>query len=171
MQPENDEQLVSTEYIGYYFLTNKASSNSSTNNQMVFVYRNVVHNTHTYNKKSYSKDNVFFSFCYINNITILPDGTSSVDLSSFRMNTNKNVQFKSTVGYRSWYYYGYPDMDSLKNQAVTRYVDRYNYVEKIDSSKIDAGSSSTNETEATQPSEETTPSETTPSETSAAEAA
>ena len=165
---ENDEKLVSSECIGYYFLTNKASSNSSTNNQMIFVYRNVVHNTHTYNRKTYSKDNVFFSFCYINNITILPDGSSSVDLSSFRMNTNKNVQFKSSVGYHSWYYYGYPDMDSLKNQAVTRNIDRYNYVENIDQSKIEAGSSS-NETEATQPSEETTPSETTPSETTPSE--
>lgn len=158
----NDEKLVSTECIGYYFLTAKAGNG----NQMIFVYRNVVHNSHTYNKKSYSKDNVFFSFCTISNITVLPDGSSSVDLSSFRAYTGKNVQFKSTVGYRSWYYYGFEEMDSLKNQAVTRNIDRYDYIEKIDQSKVNGGSTSIDQPEETTPSSEETPA---PTESSATE--
>ena len=171
----NDETLVSSECIGYYFLTNKTSNNRSSNNQMVFVYRNVVHNTHTYNRKSYSKDNVFYSYCYINNLTTLPDGSSSVDLSSFRMYTSKNVKFTSTVGYRSWYYYGFADMDSLKNQAVTRYIDEFDYVEKIDQSKVGGStdSSKPEETSETKPAESSAPSESSAesSETSESKAA
>ena len=154
----NDESLVSTNFVGYYFLKNKSSSNSSTNNQMIFVYKNVVHNTHSYNKKTYSKDNMFLSFCYINNLTILPDGTGSVDLSSFRMYQNHSVKFTSTTGYRTWYYSGFEDIDSLKNQAVTRYIDRYDYIEKIDQDKINAGGTATeptapSESDATEPSD------------------
>ena len=171
----NDETLVSSECIGYYFLTNKTSNNRSSNNQMVFVYRNVVHNTHTYNRKSYSKDNVFYSYCYINNLTTLPDGSSSVDLSSFRMYTSKNVKFTSTVGYRSWYYYGFADIDSLKNQAVTRYIDEFDYVEKIDQSKVGGStdSSKPEETSETKPAESSAPSESSAesSETSESKAA
>ena len=153
---DNDESLVSATCVGYYFLKNKSSSNSSTNNQMIFVYKNVVHNTHSYNKKTYSKDNMFLSFCYINNLTVLPDGSSSVDLSSFRMYQNKSIKFSSTTGYRSWYYYGFEDIDSLKNQAVTRYIDRYDYIEKIDMDKISAGGATTepsvpSESDATEP--------------------
>ena len=168
---ENDEKLVSSDCIGYYFLKAKTGEGSSTKNQMVFVYRNVVHNTHSYNKKTYSKDNVFFSFCYISNITVLPDGSSSVDLSSFRMYTGKSVTFKSTTGYRSWYYYGFLDMDSLKNQAVTRYIDQYDYIEKIDESKVNAGSKANDEPEETKPSTEETSGTSETSETSAADAA
>lgn len=168
----NDETLVSSECIGYYFLTNKTKNNRSSNNQMVFVYKNVVHNTHTYNRKSYAKDNVFYSYCYINNLTILPDGTSSVDLSSFRMYTSKNVKFTSTVGYRSWYYYGFADMDSLKNQAVTRYIDEFDYVEKIDQSKAggstDSKPAETSETSGSSETSESKPDESSaPSESSA----
>lgn len=154
----NDETLVSTTCVGYYFLKNKTSSNTSTNNQMIFVYKNVVHNTHTYNKKTYSKDNMFLSFCFINNLTVLPDGSSSVDLSSFKMYQGKSIKFSSTTGYRSWYYSGFEDIDSLKNQAVTRYIDRYDYFEKIDMDKINAGGGTAeptapSESDATEPSE------------------
>lgn len=157
----DDEKLVSSECIGYYFLTAKRGNS----NQIIFVYRNVVHNTHTYNKKTYSKDNVFFSFCYINNITVLPDGSSSVDLGSMNMYTSRNVSFKSTVGYQTWYYYGFLDMDSLKNQAITRNIDRFDYVEKIDQSKISGGSTSKEAPEETTPSSEETSA---PTESSAA---
>ena len=157
----DDEKLVSSECIGYYFLTAKRGNS----NQIIFVYRNVVHNTHTYNKKTYSKDNVFFSFCYINNITVLPDGSSSVDLGSMTMYTSRNVSFKSTVGYQTWYYYGFLDMDSLKNQAITRNIDRFDYVEKIDQSKISGGSTSKEAPEETTPSSEETSA---PTESSAA---
>ena len=163
----SDEKLVSAECIGYYFLTAKTGSA----NQMVFVYRNVVHNTHSYNKKTYSKDNVFFSFCYISNITVLPDGSSSVDLSSFRMYTGKNVQFKSTTGYKSWYYYGFEDIDSLKNQAVTRNIDRYDFIEKIDQTKVDGATVAKETPEETTPSSEETQETSAPAETSASEAA
>lgn len=176
----SSEKLVSADYIGYYFLTNKSKSNSSTNNQMVFVFRNVVHNTYSYSRKTYSEDNVFYSFCTINNLTVLPDGTTSVDYSTMRMNTSNDVRFESNVGYKTWYYYGYTDLDSLKNQAITRNIDKYDYVEKIDQS-VAGGSSKPAETKPaetqpseTQPSEtqpsETQPSETQPSETTAAAA-
>ncbi|MBR1906121.1 MAG: zinc ribbon domain-containing protein [Clostridiales bacterium] len=157
----DDEKLVSSECIGYYFLTAKRGNS----NQIIFVYRNVVHNTHTYNKKTYSKDNVFFSFCYINNITVLPDGSSSVDLDSMSMYTSRNVSFKSTVGYQTWYYYGFLDMDSLKNQAITRNIDRFDYVDKIDQSKVSGGSTSKEAPEETKPSSEETSA---PTESSAA---
>lgn len=157
----DDEKLVSSECIGYYFLTAKRGNS----NQIIFVYRNVVHNTHTYNKKTYSKDNVFFSFCYINNITVLPDGSSSVDLDSMSMYTSRNVSFKSTVGYQTWYYYGFLDMDSLKNQAITRNIDRFDYVDKIDQSKVSGGSTSQEAPEETKPSSEETSA---PTESSAA---
>jgi len=165
----NDEKLVSSDCIGYYFLTAKKGNS----NQMVFVYRNVVHNSHSYNKKSYSKDNVFFSFCSISNITVLPDGSSSVDLSSMRYYTGKSVKFTSTVGYQSWYYYGFTDIDSLKNQAVTRNIDRYDFIEKIDMSKVNSAAST--QPEETKPSAEETPAPTdetpAPTESSAADAA
>ncbi len=152
----DDEKLVSATCIGYYFLTSKSTSNSSTNNQMIFVYKNVVHNTHTYYKKTYSKDNMFLSFCYISNLTVLPDGTSSVDFSSFKAYTGKNIRFTSSVGYKTWYYYGFEDIESLKNQAVTRNIDRYDYVDKIDQSKLNEGGGSSepsapSESDATEP--------------------
>lgn len=160
----DDEKLVSSECIGYYFLTAKRGNS----NQLIFVYRNVVHNSYSYNKKTYSKDNVFFSFCYISNITVLPDGSSSVDLDNFNMYTSRSVTFKSTAGYKSWYYYGFADMDSLKNQAITRNIDRFNYVERIDQSKVNGGSTSKETPEETAPSAEETPA---PTESSAADAA
>ena len=155
---------VSATCIGYYYLTSKSSDNGSMNNQMVFVYRNVVHCSYSYGKKSYSKNHTFYSYCYINNIACLPDGTSSVDLSSFRVYTGNRIYFSSSVGYKTWYFTGFKDLDSLKNHAVTRNIDRYDYVEKIDDSKSDEGGSTTDETEATQPSESSETTETTMAE-------
>ena len=84
------------------------------------------------------------------------------------ISTCRTVTFKSTAGYKSWYYYGFADMDSLKNQAITRNIDRFNYVERIDQSKVNGGSTSTEAPEETAPSSEETPA---PTESSAADAA
>ena len=88
------------------------------------------------------------------------------------MYTSKNVKFTSTVGYRSWYYYGFADMDSLKNQAVTRYIDEFDYVEKIDQSKVggstDSKPAETSETSGSSETSESKPAESSaPSESSA----
>ena len=62
-------------------------------------------------------------------------------------------------------------MDSLKNQAVTRNIDRYDYIEKIDQSKVNAGSTAKDEPEETKPATEETSGTSETSETSAADAA
>ena len=152
----DDQRLVSAECIGYYFLANKSSSNSSTNNCIFFVYRNVVHHSQTYNKKNYEADSVFYSVVQLTNLTMKDDGTTEVDLTKMRVMTNATITFRG-VGYKSWLYYGYQTMDKLKSNLIDRNADKFNVTEKIDYSKID--------------SKENTPKETQPSETSGADAA
>lgn len=150
----SDQTLVSSTYIGYYFLSNKSSSNSSTNNCIFIVYRNVVHHTQTYNNKKYSADNVFYSVCQLTNITIKDDGTSDIDLTKMKAMTNATIRFNG-AGYKSWTYYGYQNMDKLKDTLITKNADRYNVSDKIDSSKSGANENQPKETEASETPETT----------------
>ena len=147
-----DQKLVSAECIGYYFLTNKSSSNSSTNNCIFFVYRNVVHHTQTYNKKTYEADSVFYSVCQLTNLTMKDDGTTEVDLTKMKAMTNATITFRG-AGYKSWMYYGYQTMDKLKETLIDRNADKFNVTDKIDYTKVQANENKTKETDETQPSE------------------
>ncbi|MBO4450408.1 MAG: zinc ribbon domain-containing protein [Clostridiales bacterium] len=138
----NDQSLVSSEYAGYYFLANKSSSNSSSNNMLFIIFRNKVHHSYTYNKKTYESDLVFYSVCNINNLTVNAEGLSGVDITKMKALTNASLRY-TTVGYKSWWYHGYKNHEKLKGNLVDPFVDKYNVFDKVDYSKFDTDNNST----------------------------
>ena len=154
-----DQSLTSTEFAGYYFLANKSSSNSSRNNMLFIIFRNKVHHAFTYNKKNYVSDLVFYSVCNINNLSVNADGSSGIDLTKMTALTNASLRYTTNVGYKSWWYHGYQNLDKLKGNLVEPYIDKYNVFDKVDYSKFDSNNSTPNQPQDTTPSEtnESTP--------------
>lgn len=133
---KRDESLVSSACVGYYFIISKLDTSSETNNMLIFVYKNTVLHEFWHGGEKYSKNHVFYSACYIRNISIMPDGTYSANLANFTAHNGKTVIFNSTSENHTWEYFGFPDIDSLMNHFVIQYIDKYDYFDKIDKSKI-----------------------------------
>ena len=113
------EKLQNVDFLGYYFLKTKEGFESVTPiNYLYLVYAvkvKIERDDETY-------DVTYYHFSRYDSIVILEDGTCSVDLSS--ANTSSNIY---KPGFKSYYYYGYGDLDSMFNDCVTSKIDKYTY--------------------------------------------
>lgn len=138
-------EQVSSEFVGYYFLTGKDNVDVNPYNKIYCVYKMKYSiSAYEYDKALEGKRRTadehttgyqeFYTLCELNNLTLLSDGTCSFDLSSMKI-TDNNValgdEFANYYGYKlnnfSYNWKGYADLDSMFNKCVTSNIDKYNY--------------------------------------------
>ena len=98
------------EFVGYYFLYAKDGFEPEVFNSVICVYK--VNTTVNIDDKD-NKDS-YYTFGKCDNITILPDGVCSVDLSSIRIANHRTNSIKKNYEYK-----GYSDLDSMFNDVIT----------------------------------------------------
>ena len=120
--------------IGNYFISKKATSNSNTKNNMLFMIYKI--DADIYHKDADEHTKFSFYYCSaVSNIQILTDGTCSVDLSNIEY---ANDSFYSPVydtGKISFHtpitvfhtIYGYEDLDSIFNTYIAKNISDYDY--------------------------------------------
>ncbi len=129
--------LVSSEFIGYYFLAPKEGFSTYNHNLVYCVYKNTAKLTGYEVGSKPEKDeeakefeDTYYTYCLFSDIVILPDGTGSVNLSNSKLSTNSA---KSKYGYKSWgdiyafTFHGYSDLDTMFNECVTSMISEYSY--------------------------------------------
>lgn len=137
-----ESTLVSSDLIGYYFLTPKDEVDYfNAHNYLYLVYKNKAHISE--NSRKVTVGDVNYYYCaYYQDIMILEDGTCSVKLTSAKIPSN---EFKKEYKYEkySWeetgYYYfkGYTDLDSMFNDCVTTRIANYKYENTVEKQKED----------------------------------
>ena len=135
----------SMDFAGYYFLAGKEGFDVSPYNKIYCVYKM------RYSVTAYEYDNSlegskreteehitdyqdFYTFCELNDIILLDDGTCSFDLSSMKITSDTvdvNDKFCNYYGYKlngfGYYWNGYSDLDSMFSKCVTEKIDKYDY--------------------------------------------
>ena len=132
---EEDVSMKESEFIGYYLLTAKEGFSANPYNTIYLVYRYTA-SIHAYVRGGSSDEKVdgeetYYIFYRYSDIKLLEDGTCSVDLSSGKMCDNScesNYGYPSGWGFSVFYKFkGYPDLDSMFNECVTKNIETYNY--------------------------------------------
>lgn len=127
--------LKSMEFLGFYFLSQKEGFSESPSNEIYCVYQLTSSVTGLYRQGDGSAEETgeetFYTFYRYADAMLLPDGTCSLDLSSGGLCGNSfesDYGEDSGWGFMNWYSYtGYPDLDSMFNDCVTKKIDKYNY--------------------------------------------
>lgn len=135
-----ESKLVSSDLIGYYFLTPKDDAdNYNAHNYLYLVYKNKAHISE--NSRKVTVGDVNYYYCaYYQDIMILEDGTCSVKISSAKVpsNTfNKEYTYEFFGSDSTGYYYftGYADLDSMFNDCVTTRIANYKYENTVEEPK------------------------------------
>ncbi len=110
------------EFVGYYFLYAKDGFEPKIFNSVICVYK--VNTTVTIDDKD-NKDS-YYTFGKYDNITILPDGVCSVDLSSIWLTNHRTDSIKKNYEYK-----GYSDLDSMFNDVITSASSDHTYESTI----------------------------------------
>ena len=178
-----EETVVGTTCVGYFFLTTKNPGDDwNSHNSIIFVYKSVVHVHYENDGKVFDQDNVYYNWCTFKDIMILSDGTASVDLGKYDTCNSTTLKVDSGIdngwfSTKSWVYKGYDSITSLKDNLITKIIDKYNYADYInydlvgDTTSPDTTSETTAETsaestETTDSSESATDTEASDTETS-----
>ena len=127
--------LKNMEFLGYYFLSQKEGFEQSPPNEIYCVYKITATVTGLYRQGDGSAeetaDITYYTFYRYANIMLLPDETCSVDLSAGEFCGNgfeSDYGKDSGWGFVNWYSFtGYPDLDSMFNDCVTKKIDKYSY--------------------------------------------
>ena len=116
---EEGASFEGMEYLGCYLLTPKSSSLDwgTDANRVILVYEVSVWDEDV-------DDFTYYTAFEYTDITLLADGTCSVNLDECTLTDNT---FYSTGSWLSHYYNGYQKLDSLFSDYVTSYIDNYNY--------------------------------------------
>lgn len=131
----NAGTLLGQEYLGCYFLTPKAGFSASRHNAVTLVYR--VDSHAYYDNGKFEADTSYYYGVTFYDITDLPDGTQSVNLSQY----DKRAPYGGHVvdtGYTWWNtpevirYNGYHDLDSMFNDLVTKNVENWDYEDTVE---------------------------------------
>ena len=124
-----EEKMANMVYVGNYFLTIKDSVADSEqyyedrdDDNAIFLVYKIDYSADGNNVKSYW-------YCKFTNVTILPDGTYSVDTTSYEMPDD----WEERVEIDKYYYPGYPDITSLFNHCVTKNIASYEYEDNVES--------------------------------------
>ncbi len=122
--------LVSSDYVGIYFLNEKEGTSGNYHNITDVIYK-VVALIDLGEESDYKAEVTFYYYTKYNNIMQLEDGTISVNMSdystpSYYFNFDTGVE-SGWFGTYNYSFYGYDNVDSMFNDLVTQYVDRYSY--------------------------------------------
>ena len=124
---ENANYLNSIEHIGNYLLTAKEGENAGDKNICYGIYKISV--------STEEEEFVYYSYCRFNNIIILKDGTSSVDLTDYKMPEgsvfSKRIYSGDIFWRGNYFYIGYETLDSLFNNCVTQNIEKYEYESNV----------------------------------------
>lgn len=170
----DEEKVVGTTCVGYYFLTAKdAKNNWNSKNIIIFVYKSVVHVHYERKGKTFDQDNVYYNWCTFSDIMLLADGTGSVDLGRYDTCTYTITTVDSGIdsgwySTKKWSYKGYDSITSLKDNLVTKRIDAYDYEDCINKDLADAPVSGTTPTPTPAPTDTPAPDATEPAETTKA---
>ena len=140
--------VESVTYIGSYMMTRKKADGWGDKTKTYLVY-----NIGVMEKNEEMGVENHFNYYYtvaFNDITILPDGTSTMDLTdyevpynSFRREVEWNIQ-----SWYNWYTYdGYETLDNLFNDCIGKYVDEYNYESTVEDVNSDDASAEDSQAE------------------------
>ncbi len=131
---QEEATLASAEFLGYYFLSGKEGFSSYGSNCIYCVYRVNANIENCYyipdNADNCNGTQSYFTFVKYDNLMLLADGTSSVNLSNGRL-TN-NYYESDWERYLTFFndplsFNGYGDLDSMFNDCVTSQIDAFSY--------------------------------------------
>lgn len=131
------EELVSFNYIGDYLLTTKNPGSWGNNNILYLVYKAQVHDYISNKNDTYDKINEVYWYINFKDLMVASDGTVNVDVTNYespydRVTIDSNV--RDGWFNKSWYYYGYENLDELYKKNITTKIDSYNHEDSIDES-------------------------------------
>ncbi len=127
----DEASLETSDYLGCYFLSPKDNFNGSYTNQFYLVYEVKANFENCYYKPDDNRElcdgwQSYFTYVKYTDVILLPDGTTSVDLSSNHLCPNEFESDWSTFS-SSLYFKGYNDLDSMFNDCVTSQIDNFSY--------------------------------------------
>lgn len=131
-----ESKLVSTEYVGNYFISPKGSSYGYYN-RIYLVYKVNATVTKEIKGTASSQDVSYYYGVAFNNLMTVPqDGSVFVDVTQYDKIQNsfrKTLEFIGPNGSvsDSFYFYGYETLDEIYNIAVIKNIENYNYEENI----------------------------------------
>lgn len=139
---KNNIRLLGKEFIGTYVRTAKEGKGGDANT-ITLVYRCDIA-LHFKNQHSEGYFERIVSFYYpvtFKNVTILPDGTESVNLQDYDISTNGfRVQEETDKSVwrneNAFDFTGYEDLDSLFNKFITEKLEQYDYEDNVKDTEI-----------------------------------
>ena len=141
--------VESVTYIGSYMMTQKKASGWGDRTKIYLVY-----NIGAMEKNEEMGVENHFNYYYtvaFKDITILPDGTSTMDLTDYELPYNsfrREVEWNTESWGRNWYGYdGYETLDNLFNDCIGKYVDEYNYESTVEDVNSDDASAEDSQAE------------------------
>lgn len=121
-----ESNLDGCEYIGNYFLLSKDSSNFGTVNMIYMVYKMQV--TIASEQRNINDTFEYYTFVRFNDLILMPDGTCSLNMSSYLtpMNSFNKTYPGGWFGY-TYYITGFETIDTLFNKTVTTNINNFTY--------------------------------------------
>lgn len=136
----------SMDYLGCYFLAGKPGFDVRKYNKVYCVYK-VKYSVTAYEyeagregrqrktEEHFTDYQEFYTFCELDDIILLEDGTCSFDLSSMGITSDwvaLDDRFCNYYGYKigggaAYSWHGYSDLDSMFNAVVTKQIANYEY--------------------------------------------
>ncbi|MCR4596559.1 MAG: zinc ribbon domain-containing protein [Lachnospiraceae bacterium] len=119
------------DYDSAYLLTAKDTSNSYDINKIVIVYK--VTANFSFENSDYNTSYQYYYYVTYTNAIRVKDGSLLVDLNSYETPSN-STSVKMQYGprnydYSNYYFYGYETFDSLFSDAVTRKIEKFDYIQ------------------------------------------
>ena len=134
------EKIESFAYAGNYLLKSKSAQTWGTNNIFYLIYKVQVRNNFSNDNGSYNKVKDYYWFIRYDDVIVAPDGTCDIDLSAystprdtFDIDSGVSTGWWST---KSWYYYGYEDLEVMERRLITENLDNYTYEKNLDSNIV-----------------------------------
>lgn len=120
-----DQTVVSSDYIGNYFLYPK---NNVDKNRLFLIYKVTIHTAYRYSEDSDTYDNTYdiYWYCRFDDLLLTDTGECSVDISQYKT-TDVGFRVDSGQTYGWWDYYGYESLGLLYNQIINKNVSDWNY--------------------------------------------
>lgn len=121
--------LGDVSYVGCYLLTEKDTSRTYSENNMLYVVYQVQTTITLPKDKGQETFSYYYSIRY-SDLVLSSDGTMTVDLSNY--STPYDSVTANFGGFNSFYFDGYSDLDAAFAKCVTSDIDRYTYETNIE---------------------------------------
>lgn len=125
-----ESNLDACEYVGNYFLTSKDTINYGSANMIYMVYK--MQATIASEQRKINDTFEYYTYVCFTDMILMPDGTCSLDLSSYRtpMNSFTKTYPGGWFGY-TYYVTGFEKLDSMFNKTVTTDINNYTYENNV----------------------------------------